>query len=104
RAWFEVSNYKPDLNYLQVFWCIGCVERQAINTGASALSLARLSEQLQTLNPQFDSVPLPIGVKSLAKILGSVDGFFDKEPFYAQAWPDEERGWLRDQVNNRGDA
>jgi tetratricopeptide (TPR) repeat protein len=104
-AWFEAVGFGPYLTQLQLFWCVGYVERKAIESAGPTLALARLNAELRRLKPHFYFNPLPINAHYLSECFDDVDGCFDKEPFHTQAWSDEERRLrLRVELNKRGDS
>ena len=92
-GWFNEVDMTQYLVSLQVFWCIGYVEREAIESAGPALGWHKLNARLVRLNPQFTFAPLPTGVTYLREeCIPSVDGLFDREPFHSNAWSDEEQG------------
>ncbi len=102
--WFETVDLAEYLTSLQVFWCIGCVERNAIESAGLGLGVNRLPSRLRDLDPRFHRQPLPTGAKYLGRALADVDGLFDRPPFHPHAWSDDERGLpLRDERGKRRD-
>lgn len=90
--WFQDVDLTKYLTPLQLFWCIGCLEREAIESAGLALGWHRLARHLRDLNPQFRFANLPTGVTYLLRdCLPSVDGLLDREPFHSNAWSDAER-------------
>jgi len=92
-SWFndERVNMAEYLTPLQVFWCVGRIERKAMESAGPAIGWHKLSRRLLELKPLFKFVPLPTGVTYLSNAIPNLDGLFDKEPFYSHAWSDEER-------------
>ena len=91
-SWFTEIDLEEYLKPLQVFWCIGCLERASVKSGGPALGVHKLARSLKTINPMFKFRALPIGATYLRRVFLDIDSFFDREPFYSNAWSDEERG------------
>jgi hypothetical protein len=87
------------LTRLQVFWCIGQVDRAAFESAGRALGWDKLQRALKQLRPTFTQIRLPTSSGYIRQnCLEVLDGLFDREPFYSNAWSDEERGMaLRDE-------
>jgi len=91
-AWFNQVDLAIYLTPLQVFWCIGYVEREAIRSAGLALGWHRLKNRIRGLHPRFHFASLPTGVTYLYdNCLPTVDGLFDREPFHSNAWSESER-------------
>lgn len=99
-AWFSKVDLDTYRTALQVFWCIGKIEHHAFANHGAAMGWHKLHEQLRATHPQFKYVDLPIGVTFLHRdCIPSIDALFDREPFYSQAWLEQERGMeLRPEV------
>lgn len=93
-SWFaEVKDLGDYLTHLQVFWCIGQVDREAIQSANPAMGWRKLNARLGKFAPVFNFSSLPTGSDHLRNTcLPELDGLFDREPFYSKAWSDEERG------------
>jgi HEAT repeat protein len=100
-GWFESGDVdlQEYLQHLQVFWCIGVVERTAFESGGQALGYNKLTLKLRMLSPHFNLIPLPTGANHICgTCLPDLDGLFDREPFFSASWSDHERGLpLRDE-------
>ena len=92
-GWFKdvtMNNYR---DALQVFWCIGLIEGDAMKSAERALGWGSLSKRLRDdLDPRFKLVKLPTSIKFLSvTCVPDLDGLFDRDPFYSNAWTEEER-------------
>ena len=90
-AWFKDVNMDVYRNALQVFWCIGHIEGDAMKSAERALGWGSLSKRLrEDLDPHFKLAKLPTGPTSLSKTcIPNLDGLFDRPPFHPDAWTDE---------------
>jgi hypothetical protein len=92
-TWFKDVDLTQFLTPLQLFWCIGQVDRAAMESAGRALGYSRLHKRLKELQPTFTQKRLPKSIGYIReRCLEVVDGLFDKEPFYSNAWSDIERG------------
>lgn len=90
--WFDEFNLKDYQTDLQVFWCVGYVDREALQSAGTALGLKRLSQRLSEIDPHFKRKRLPRSIGYLRETcFESIYGLFDKEPFRSEAWSPEER-------------
>ena len=91
-SWFEKVNLTEYRTPLQVFWCIGRVEKEAMASAGSALGWHSLAARLKTLKPKYKLATLPTGATSLCTTcIPNLDGLFDREPFHSHAWSEAER-------------
>jgi len=91
-AWFKDVHPKEYLEPLQLYWCIGQADRAAFESAGRALGYDRLQKRLKRLQPTFGKKRLNISNGYIRKsCLDLLDCLFDNEPFYSNAWSDEER-------------
>ncbi len=92
-TWFQDVDLTEYLTPLQVFWCIGQADRAAIESEGRAIGYSKLERKLKQLQPTFTQVRLYISNGYIRDgCLGVVYALLDKEPFYSNAWADDERG------------
>ncbi len=90
--WFQDVDLTEYLTPLQVYWCIGQADRDAIESEGRAIGYGKLERRLKQLQPTFAQVRLFISNGYIRdSCLGVVYALLDKEPFYSNAWTDEER-------------
>jgi|SRR5579884_499904 len=96
---FKDVDLTKHLTRLQVFWCIGQVDRAAFESAGRAIGWDKLQRTLKRHQPTFTQIRLPTSSGYIRhQCLEVLDGLFDREPFYSNAWSDEERGMaLRDE-------
>jgi len=92
-AWFKVVDLTDYLTPLQVFWCIGQVDRAAVESEGPAMGYSRLQRKLSQLRPTYAEIRLNTSNGYIRQgCLDVVYGLLDKEPFYSNAWAEDERG------------
>jgi hypothetical protein len=93
-GWFESVNVelKECLQPLQVFWCIGVVDREAFLSGTLASGINKLPERLSQLKPTFNCLPLPLSSGYIRNTcLEILSSLFNQNPFLGAAWSDDEQ-------------
>ena len=98
-SWFDRVAMTDYLTRLQVFWCIGRVDRQAFESAGLAMGWKRLSKALADLRPAFAGIELPVGTTFLrGTCLPHLNTLFRGGLFAANAWTEAERDMpLRDE-------
>ena len=92
-TWFKDVDLTEYLTPLQLFWCIGQVDRAAIESEGRAIGYSKLQRTLQQLRPTYAEIRLPTSNGYIRQgCLEVVHVLLDKEPFFSNAWTDEERG------------
>lgn len=90
-GWFGSVAPGDYLHRLQAFWCVGWLDRAAVEAAGPALGGGRLTKAFRRHRPHVKGVPLKAGPHYLLDSVEAVDALFDRPPFYPDAWPDEER-------------
>jgi hypothetical protein len=89
--WFSTIELGEYLNHLQLFWCIGLVDREALHSAKNALGYENLIMKLREQNPRFNEVELRFSNGYIRHgCLADLEGLFDREPFYSEAWDADE--------------
>jgi tetratricopeptide (TPR) repeat protein len=108
-ARFEALDPKVYLRPLQVFWCIGHLERDAFQAAGRALGYGQLSEELRILNPLVNLIPLSKSVGYIVKTcLPKIVDLFKDTPFQSAACPEKkdmlvlrDEDWQGDRLHGR---
>jgi HEAT repeat protein len=92
-SWFKQVRVEEYMQHLQVFWCIGYVDRDAMKSSGLAMGYKKLSELLNKREPHYKHILLHVSDGHIrSKCLPNLDGgLFDLDPFLTHAWTDEER-------------
>ncbi len=91
--WFKDVDMTEYLPRLQLFWCIGQVDRAAVESEGRAMGYSRLQRELRRLRPTYAEMRLNTSNGYIRQgCLDVVYALLDKEPFYSNAWAEDERG------------
>jgi hypothetical protein len=91
-TWFKDVDLTVYLTPLQLFWCIVQVDRDAIESEDRAIGYSKLQATLEQLRPTYAAIRLPTSNGYIREgCLEVVHVLLDKEPFFSNAWSDEER-------------
>jgi HEAT repeat protein len=91
------------LTIFQVFWCIGCVDRNAIESAGVALAYDKLQRQLRALDPHFHHHRLPTSISYIRETcLIHLETLFVRPPFRLSTPSDPESGLRLRREFNRG--
>jgi hypothetical protein len=92
-TWFKDVDLTEYLEPLQVFWCIGQADRDAIASEGRAIGYSKLEKRLKQLRPTYAQIRLHISNSYIRySCLDVVYALLDKEPFYSNAWTEDEHG------------
>lgn len=90
--WFEQIDMTEYQTKVQVFWCVGYIDKEAIQSAGMALGLKRLSKRLREIDPIFKRDLLPVSIGYLRETcFQGINKLFNNEPFCSEAWAPEER-------------
>jgi hypothetical protein len=91
-TWFKDVDLTEYLTPLQLFWCIGQVDRAALESEGRAVGYSKLVRKLKQVRPTYAEIRLPTSNGYIRQgCLDVVYALLDKEPFYSNAWTDDER-------------
>ena len=65
--WFKQTKLGKQLTILQVYWCIGYVDRPALQSGAQAMGWHTVRKRLRALRPHFKGPRLPGSIDYLSR-------------------------------------
>ncbi|AMV24080.1 Tetratricopeptide repeat protein [Gemmata sp. SH-PL17] len=111
-SWFKNNINNPLSEWLvklQVFWCIGMLDRDALESTDLALGYKQLASKLKNSNPQFAHIPLPRSIGYIREnCLADLESYFNCLPFSDSAWSGEEQqsalrieGWVGSRAHGR---
>jgi hypothetical protein len=91
-AYLGRQDLKEWLERFQVFWCIGWVDRQAMQSDGKALGFSRLKLALDGIKQQARLPHLSTSIGYIRDgCLMPLEGLFDRPPLTDGVWKDEDR-------------
>jgi len=91
-GWFEAKERIIDwIEWLQLFWCIGKLEEDAMMQGGDAFGPGKLERLFRRLQNENRMSKLIVAESAIKNVLEEMESFFNQPPFPDDAWSTEEK-------------